>query len=396
MSIDLGELGTSRELLNALQTNVFLANASFELVFMNDQARQTLSRFEGEIVKALQVRVADLEGATIHRFHSDPEALERILLDPAALPHQTVFAFGEITLRTRINSLRGPRGVLGYVVAWDDFSKTSVLQDAVSSAVEALAASSSRLESLSLSLTAHAEATSIQAETLSVTSEEVSSRVQTVSEGVIGMDANARQIALSSVQASGLARAAVEMAAAADVTISALGGSSADIAKVIRAITSIARQTKLLALNATIEAARAGEAGKGFAAAANEVKEQSKEIAKATDEIGDEIEGVQRDSQRAIEALVKIGEVIREIQALQETITSAAEEQSATRNEIARGLGEAARGTVEIARSISGVAEISRDTSRGAVEVRASAQALSALALDLQQKVRDVSSGGGA
>jgi len=55
-------------------------------------------------------------------------------------------------------------------------------------------------------------------------------------------------------------------------------------------IAQIAETTNILALNATIEAMRAGDAGRTFAVVANEVKSLAGETRKATDEIGEVIE----------------------------------------------------------------------------------------------------------
>src|SRR5439155_1469536 len=109
-------------------------------------------------------------------------------------------------------------------------------------------------------------------------------------------------------------------------SVAKLGESSAEIGNVIKVITSIAEQTNLLALNATIEAARAGEAGKGFAVVANEVKELAKQTAKATEDISRKIEAIQGDTKGAVEAIAKIGNIINQINDIQNTIASAVEE----------------------------------------------------------------------
>ena len=136
---------------------------------------------------------------------------------------------------------------------------------------------------------------------------------------------------------------AVQAATAANTTISRLGESSVQIGQVIKVITSIAEQTNLLALNATIEAARAGEAGKGFAVVANEVKELAKETAKETEDISKKIAAIQGDTKGAVDTIGRVEAVIGRINDLSSSIAGAVEEQTATTNEIARNIAEAAR-----------------------------------------------------
>ncbi len=107
----------------ALQTNVFLADAEFNIVYANERALATLRTIAGEIRKAFNVEVEDIVGASIHRFHRDALRVEKILRNPNALPHQAEFTFGSITLQASINGIYGEsREVLGYVVNWEDTS----------------------------------------------------------------------------------------------------------------------------------------------------------------------------------------------------------------------------------------------------------------------------------
>jgi methyl-accepting chemotaxis protein len=179
----------------------------------------------------------------------------------------------------------------------------------------------------------------------------------------------------------------VQVAKRTNATVSKLGGSSAEIGQVIKAINSIAEQTNLLALNATIEAARAGEAGKGFAVVANEVKELAKQTGRATEDISEKIQSIQESTEEAMAAIEQIGGVINHINDISNTIASAVEEQSVTTNEISRSVAEAASGASEISQNVAGVSAAARSTSGSASDTQAAAQELARMAAELRSFV---------
>ena len=158
-------------------------------------------------------------------------------------------------------------------------------------------------------------------------------------------------------QSHEIAIRAVDEAESTNRTVNELSDAAQRIGDVIRMINEIAEQTNLLALNATIEAARAGDAGRGFAVVAGEVKALAGQTAKATEEIGQQIAGMQHATDRSIAAIGAIKNTIRNIGEISSAIAAAVTEQGAATQEIARSVETASRRAAETADQIGRVGE---------------------------------------
>ena len=206
--------------------------------------------------------------------------------------------------------------------------------------------------------------------------EETSVNVQTVSAGTEQLSSSIAEIGRQVVTSAEIARKAVAEAGATDATMQGLADNASRISVVVDLIQVIASQTNLLALNATIEAARAGEAGRGFAVVASEVKNLANQTAKATDEIRAQISSMQEVTTSAVGAIRSISNTIGEINDVTTAIAAAVEQQGAATREIARNIQHAAGGTSEVSSNIVGVSTASAEAGSAAGEVLGASSAL--------------------
>ena len=241
----------------------------------------------------------------------------------------------------------------------------------------------------------NAETTANQASGACETANQVSSNAQVLASAVEQLESSIREISSNTTSAVSIARNAVDAADQTRGTITRLGDSSSEIGNVIKVINSISEQTNLLALNATIEAARAGEAGKGFGVVANEVKELAKETSRATEEIISRIGTIQSDTQEAVNAIARVGEIITQINDSQHAIAGAVEQQTTMTSEISRNIAEVASSSNDIAHSISGVADTAKGITTGSDETLSTASDIENMATELLQLVGETEEAAG-
>ncbi|HYW82554.1 MAG TPA: methyl-accepting chemotaxis protein [Spirochaetia bacterium] len=264
-----------------------------------------------------------------------------------------------------------------------------------SASVEELTASVGQVSQSAQAQVSFVESSSGDIQKLSATVEQMSKTLASVSE--------------AAREATEKARQGTESVTTVVAAIKSISESSEKIAGIISVISDIADQTNLLALNASIEAARAGEHGRGFAVVAEEVSKladrsasSTKEIvgligtsartvgmgvqiaeasqaamdaiiagAKKTSQLVEELSG---DLRQGLEGIRAVSKAIAEISGMSESISTAAEEQTANSRQVSK--------------AIENVNELTQQASAASEEMSAATIELSTMATKLESLVQ--------
>jgi len=386
---DAAKAAELRVMVDTMPINIMTCDPeTFVINYANTNTIETLRGLEA----LLPVKADDLLGTCIDVFHKDSSHQHKILGDPKNLPYNAVIKLGDETLDLRASAIVDGSGkYIGPMLSWTVITKQAQIADnferGVGQVVNTVSSATEEMRASAESMTQTADNTNHQATTVAAAAEEATANVQAVSAAAEELSSSINEISRQVSQSSQIAQQAVKQADDTDKQIQGLAEAAARIGEVVNLITDIAEQTNLLTLNATIEAARAGEAGKGFAVVASEVKNLANQTAKATEEIGSQIGGIQGATADAVTAIQEIGRVIAQINETSGAVAAAVEEQGAATQEIAANVEQAAAGTAEVSSSITLVTQAAAETGESANQILSAATELGQQAAELRNQV---------
>ena len=121
-----------RGALDALGTNVFIADRELTLVYMNSRASDIMRSMGSTVESLFGVSFRDLIGTRIDAFHgARAREIRSRLSDPGNLPIRTEIRLADLILDLNVNAIMSPSGeFLGLVVNWEEISEKKRLETA--------------------------------------------------------------------------------------------------------------------------------------------------------------------------------------------------------------------------------------------------------------------------
>ena len=366
MQVDLGEMEKAKSdaiwsaVITALLISVLAAAISYAIqasivtpINRVVDALRDIAEGEGDLTRRLAVNSTDEVGQLSKWFNIFIERVHKIISDFS----ETASELNASATRLSATAKETERGVVSQ-------------QTEIQQVVEAVREMAAVVEDVALNVTQTAE----NAETAD-------------SEAVEGN----RVVTATMAQIENLSQ---DINAASEV-IDRLQQETDNIGSVLDVIRGIAEQTNLLALNAAIEAARAGEQGRGFAVVADEVRTLASRTQSSTQEIQEMIERLQAGAREAVHMMEKgtaqASESVSQAEAASRSLNAITEGVSSIKdktNQMASASEEQSAATREMERNMNSIADVSRQTSEGSVEIAASMVALAKMATQMEKIVR--------
>jgi len=372
-------LGFAQGVLNGIPTPCFIIDSDFKVTWLNDQMCALLGKPDPK------ESYLGLRSGQFTRGDANHETLsDTAIKEGKALSREYDFAAQSgkqlrVTVQTTpFYDLDG--GLLGSITFWTDLSEIYGQKTRIEAQNAAIAQTAVEVSQVAENISAASQQLSRQIAHSSQGARDQSGRVSDTANAVEEMNATILEVARSASatsenaekakqKAQDGARLVEEVGAAVQsirdeagqmtASMRGLGEQAHGIGAIMGVISDIADQTNLLALNAAIEAARAGDAGRGFAVVADEVRKLAEKTAHATTEVRTAISGIQGGTntaaaqmdaaadrvaaavvlaQRSGEALSEIVDMVELAGDQVRSIATAAEQQSATSEEINRAV----------------------------------------------------------
>ncbi len=358
------------------------------ITYVNPAAKEILRAME----PALGISADQVLGRQVTEFHTRPEVLVDLLTDPAKLPYRGRLRMGGLTIDNHVTPIHGRNGeFLGTMLNWEDVTRyvgmTAGFRDSVKTVAERLSSSATEMVQSAHAMESISANAGQRSTAVASTAEQATVNVQSVAAATEQLAVSINEISRQVSCATDMSIAIHDEAEQAGSVVGALVAASEKIGTVVDLITRIAQQTNLLALNATIEAARAGEAGKGFAVVASEVKILARQTATATDEISQQVEGIQGATQSAARAMSSIRGKVARVNEITAAVAAGIEQQDSATKTISLNIHEAARGIHDVTQTIANLARAATEVGSSAGEVLGAASGLSSQSDDLVTRV---------
>jgi methyl-accepting chemotaxis protein len=359
-----------RAVLDALPINVMVADPrNLTILYANPRSVETLEGIRHLLPRGFNPR-SDIVGTCIDIFHKHPEHQRRLLADPRNLPHTARIKLGDQALALKIQEIKDRDGkYFAALLTWSVVTEIDLFASTVGKSVAKVASETEVMKGNATAVAETARNSALQASRAVEGADQARNGAQAVASAAEEMSASIGEISRQVSKSSEIATLAVTKSGDANTTIQQLVKAAETIGQVVSLIRDIAEQTKLLALNATIEAARAGEAGRGFAVVASEVKELSGQTAKATENISQQIDYMQKATSESVGAIGRVSEIIQEMNEFATGISAAVEQQRAATTEISRSIQEAAAGMGSVSDNISQVFAAAQKTETAARQI---------------------------